>query len=109
MSVPVSAKTTVGRKYWECKIYHGITCYAWHVPDCTFQNPLGNQDIQESGLFENVDMIKSCYDLVEVLEKNNVIIATDGSADEGMIIFDWKMCNAQGEPYTCRIGLAFGK
>eukprot|EP00957_Ditylum_brightwellii_P005927 448926-Ditylum_brightwellii.AAC.1 len=67
-----------------------VTGYIWTLLDNTLQNYLDNLDIWESGLLENVGIIKSYYNIVDALEKDSLIIPINGSTDEGTMTFGWK-------------------
>eukprot|EP00957_Ditylum_brightwellii_P165365 12590987-Ditylum_brightwellii.AAC.1 len=98
MSVPVSAVTSDGATSWEYNMYHGIIGYVWTRLDGTFQNYLDNLEVWESGLLECIDMIKTCYDLVELFQDK---------VKRTLCHLDGKIV-AHMEKYICCEGLSFG-
>eukprot|EP00957_Ditylum_brightwellii_P027022 2043511-Ditylum_brightwellii.AAC.1 len=106
---PFHVETEDGAISWHGSYCHGVVCELIPPTISTFESYIDSSDSWEMECLQEVDMVYSCHEIIDMIEGGYIHLATDGSAGDGRMSFAWKACNKEEKTLVQHAGQAFGK
>eukprot|EP00957_Ditylum_brightwellii_P010476 793844-Ditylum_brightwellii.AAC.1 len=78
---------------WYGLYCHGVVGELIPPTISTFKSYIDSSDLWEMELLQDVDMVYSCYGIIDMIEGGYIHLDTDRSAGDGRMSFAWKICN----------------
>eukprot|EP00957_Ditylum_brightwellii_P090454 6888848-Ditylum_brightwellii.AAC.1 len=94
---PVSVSTQDGAMTWKGIYCSGITGNIVHRQPGTFTEYIAGLGEWEQELINEVKILVSLDIFISFLKEGNILIATDGSAEDSKMLFAWKTCDQKGK------------
>jgi hypothetical protein len=114
-STPVQLRKAIHGTDWIPLVTSQIKSCVIHDPPLTFQSFLTTLDKWEQELFVDLTMEVDCYQLIQIVNAqplndtdNQLITASDGSDDSGLMTFGWVIALPSGRQLASCAGPAYG-
>eukprot|EP00957_Ditylum_brightwellii_P126440 9638187-Ditylum_brightwellii.AAC.1 len=105
----VKVSTTDGAITWQGTYCCGITGDIIYRQPGTMKAYTAALEKWDQKIIENVEVLVPLDKLIEFMNQGKCIITTDGSADDDMMSFVWKVGDVDSNAYICNAGPLLGK